>query len=109
MPIKGATPKVVDWTELLAAFGSNRDVRTKMTLRQLRPGAFLGIAKNSSQSAESHNFVLFNPDRSAKFDWVLKKDPTFEQRLVEVYRVEDVVWESVVKEFDASNASTRIA
>lgn len=99
-PIKGTTPVVLDWRGLLTALAPSGSYNAKMTLRALRPGTYVGTTKDRRDPKVLRNFVLANPDRSAQVDGVLKKDPEFEERLVDVYRVDEVVWDSVVQEFD---------
>jgi len=71
-----------------------------MALRSLQPGAYVGTLKDRQNPKLLRNFVIMNQDRSSRLAWVLKKDPEFEERLVDVYRVDEVKWESVVQEFD---------
>lgn len=98
-------PKKMAWAELAAKFAPGSDAKAKLALRAIRLGAFVGLAQGSDPSKPPHNFVLFNPDRSAKFEWVVKRDPSFGTRLLEVYRVDSVVWEDAVKELVVSPAA----
>jgi len=99
-PIKGAAPVVFNWVELVAALAPSKEPRAKMTLRSMQPGAYVGTVSDTVDSKVIRNFILVNQDRSAQLDWVLKKDPGFERRLISVYRVDDVKWEAAVREFD---------
>lgn len=99
-PIKGAKAVVFNWVELVAALAPSKEPRAKMTLRSMQPGAYVGTVKDPLNPNVVRNFILVNQDRSAQLEWVLKKDPGFENRLVDVYRVDEVKWEAVVHEFD---------
>lgn len=104
-PIKGATPKVFNWTELVETLAPSKDPRARMTLRRMQPGAYIGTAKDRLDAKVVRNFLLVNQDRSPQLEWVLKKDPGFEDRILSVYRVDEVKWESVVHEFDTPGRS----
>ena len=99
-PIKGAVAVTMNWAELVTTLAPSQELDAKMTLRSVSPGSYVGITKDRTDSKKIRNFVILNPDRSAKLDWLLKKDPSFENRLLQVFRVDEVVWESVVQEFD---------
>lgn len=99
-PNKGVAPVVFTWPELMAAVAPSQGHQAKMALRALQPGAYVGTIKDPKNSKILRNFVIVNQDRSSQLTWVLKKDPGFEERLVDVYRVDEVKWESVVQEFD---------
>lgn len=99
-PIKGTSPKVFTWAELVEALAPSKETRARMTLRRMQPGAYVGTAKDRNDAKMVRNFLLVNQNRSSQLEWVLKKDPTFENRLISVYRVDEVKWEGVVHEFD---------
>lgn len=101
-PVKGAEPVVFDWPKLVEVLAPSHELPALKTLRSMQPGAYVGTTKDKTDQRRLRNFVLLNQDRSAKLDWILKKDPTFEERLVTVYRVDEVKWESVVQEFDTA-------
>lgn len=99
-PIKGRGPVVFGWRELVSALAPSKEPRAKLTLRSMQPGAYVGTVKDGSEPGMIRNFVLVNQDRSSRVGWVTRKDPSFETRLVEVYRVDEVQWEAAVQEFD---------
>ena len=99
-PVKGTKPVVFNWAELVAVLAPSKEPRAKMTLRSIQPGAYVGTAKDRTDPKVLRNFVLVNQDRSSQLGWILRKDPEFERRLVDVYRVDEVKWEAVVHEFD---------
>ena len=71
----------------------------RLQIRSMRLGAYVGLIRGS-QSGNVVPFVLWNRDRSNKIKWLLKKDPKFPTRLVEIYRVEEADWGSKFNEFD---------
>ena len=87
-----------DWDQLVERLAPSKTKEALMNLRQLQPGAFVGLARDKNNPENIRNFVLLNTDRSAKLDWVLKKDPSFEDRLIEVYKVEHVQLDATVLE-----------
>ena len=96
-PIKGSEPLSLGWKELVTKLAPSRERTSLMNLRAMQAGAYVGLTKREGKVT---NFLLLNQDRSAKLDWVLKKDPSFELRLVEVYRVDEAQWDATVHEFD---------
>lgn len=100
-PIKGSTPKTFNWPELVEALAPSKEARAKITLRRMQPGSYVGTAKDRFDAKVVRNFLLVNQDRSPQLEWVLRKDPGFEDRLLSVYRVDEVKWESVVHEFES--------
>jgi hypothetical protein len=61
-------------------------VRAKIT--HVRSNAYVGIVRGVEGAQVG--FVLLNDDRSGNCQWLLKKDPTFADRLVEAWKVEAV-------------------
>lgn len=90
---------VLSWSELCAKLAPSKDERALKALRLLQIGAFVGLSSRSGNIPS--NFVLLNPDRSGNVKGVLKQDPTFATRLVEVYLVEEAQWDSKVVEFSS--------
>lgn len=89
-------PLVLNWRELCARLAPSRDLRALQTLQLVQLGSYVGlvIGPNGART----NFVLTNTDRSGNLGVVLTRDPSFESRLVEVYRVEAVKWDARVTE-----------
>jgi hypothetical protein len=99
-PLKGTQPLVLDWSGLVEKLAPSREARARMTLKSMQPGAYVGTVQDQNNPKIARNFVFANQDRSAHVDWILKKDPTFETRLLDVYRVDEVRWDAAVTEFD---------
>jgi hypothetical protein len=90
VPLDG-DPLVLNWKELCGKLAPSRAREAVLTLRALTIGAFVGLLRRSSGGPPS-NFVLVNQDRSGNVAYVLHKDTSFEERLIEVYLVEEVEW-----------------
>ncbi len=86
----------LSWSELCAKLAPSRDERALKSLQLLQIGAFVGLSSRAGKPPS--NFVLLNPDRSGNLKQVLKGDPTFASRLLEVYLVEEARWDSKVVE-----------
>lgn len=86
---------VLDWRELVRQLAPSREIRARQNLHQLQPQAFVGLLQHSKGPV---NFVLLNADRSGYLGTIMAKDATFAGRLLEVYRVEEAVWDSKVSE-----------
>jgi len=97
VPVKDTQPITVDWRELCAQLAPSRDLRALQVLRMLQVNSFVGLTKNPRGGAPT-NFVLLNVDRSGNLEKVIAKDKTFGQRLLTVFRVEDVLWDTKVVE-----------
>ena len=101
VPQKDAEPFELDMKELLKRFGMDPPSHLDLSkIQTLRPNAFVGLSK-SKNTGKPVCFVLLNTDRSPNFEWLLQKDPSFERRILEVYRVESAHWEGVLEEVAA--------
>ena len=89
VPQKDTEPVTFDWPQLCAKFASFKGQGrvALLNLGHLRVSGFLGLIR-SAKEGQVTNFILLNQDRTGSIDWLMKKDPTFESRLIEVYRVE---------------------
>lgn len=97
VPVKDTPTLLLDWNGVLAKLAPNRQPSAMTNLRRMDKGSFIGLARDGKTS-QVRNFILKNVDRSDKVDWLLAKDPSFPDRLVEVYRVEVANWETTVSE-----------
>jgi len=96
VPQKNQPPIILTWPELLARLAPSRDARAVGNLQFLQPQSFVGLLQNQSKTPS--NFVMTNADRSGSVERVLKRDPTFAGRLVEVFRVEEATYDSRMTE-----------
>ena len=103
VPVKGAEPVVMTWTELLSQVAPGGHAEAQK-LKALQVQSYIGLSKKTKEpSSVPGTWVLLNPDRSGNIGWILKKDPTFEKRLVVAYRVEKTSLKSGVQEFSSPN------
>ena len=70
--------------------------RTK--LLNLKHGMFIGLSRSQRRPGEKCIFVLANLDRGGDIAFVLRKDPSFENRLIEAYFVESAEYDAKVTE-----------
>lgn len=92
-------PVELELQALVEKFGINPSLpRDMQKICMLQPNAYVGTTRTSKGGRNS--FVLRNHDRSSNFAWVHKQDPTFEGRIVEVYRVDRAEWDSSLTEVE---------
>lgn len=91
VPVKGAKTKVYGWRELVDLLAPHKSQDGFRQLRKAKTGAFLGLSK-SPMNGHVGTFFMLNDDLSGNIEMKLKVDPTFEGRLVCVYRVEAAKW-----------------
>lgn len=77
----------------------------RQKLLHLRPRAYVGRAKSKQSPGEIFIFVLYNWDRTGNIDYILAKDPSFAERIIDVFRVEEAQYDSKVAEQQATPAS----
>lgn len=89
----------VDFKQLVKKLvPSDAPVYERTKVLNLRHGMFVGKARSLRRPGHATMFVLFNVDRSGDIEFVLKKDPSFEQRLLEAYFVETAQYDAKVTE-----------
>ena len=100
-------PVSFEWNDLCSRLAPTSTVKAKMQLRSMQVGAFIGTthSKNpdwmldrSQPETILTNFIFCNMDRSGNVAWLLKQNPSFSDRLSEVFRVESVEWDSGFEE-----------
>jgi hypothetical protein len=77
-------PEELDWEELCKKFASTGKREELIKLRVLKHGSYIGLI-NTRRGIS--NFIMALPDLSGRIDWILVKDPSFKDRVLEVYRV----------------------
>lgn len=95
---KMGEPIELEFVQLLAKMVPNRDRIEAMKLMGLRRGMFIGLTQSAKTPGKQVVFVLYNPEGGGNVDFVLKEDPTFEQRMLEAYRVEEATYDAVITE-----------
>lgn len=83
-----------DWADLCTRLAPSESVKAKSSLRRAESQGFIGLTRHEA-SGESCTFVFCNQDRSNSIDWLIKQDPSFPGRVLEVYRVESIDWEEI--------------
>jgi len=94
VPEKGS--EAVSFTELevLSRFRlDGRKSADQNILRMLVPASYIGLV-SSRKTGEPVRFYVRNNDLYGDISWVLKGDPSFPGRLLEVWLVESATWES---------------
>lgn len=101
-------PIELQWMDLCARLAPSQTKNAQMVLRRLERGCFIGLVLNEKVK-QAVNFLYLTPDRSGNAKGLVKKDPTFERRLIEVFRVEDFVWDSTLQEIPSTSVSSEAA
>ncbi len=91
VPKKGEQPLQLEWHELCERLAPSGSMRARMMFRQAAPNAFIGLVRQHDGSVT--NFVYRNHDLSGDVRALVKANPAFERQLVDVFRVEKVLWE----------------
>jgi hypothetical protein len=104
-PIKDADLLTLNWKELCQLLAPSRDRRAMSVLRLLQAESLVGLTLSNGVKT---NFVLTNLDRSGDMGKVLKQDKTFASRLISVYRVVSVEWDSRIVEIPGAGPRPRI-
>jgi hypothetical protein len=95
IPKKDGEPLSLDWKGLVEKLAPSRSHQAMMILHHVRLGSFVGLIKRDGRL---NTFYLYDPTLNGSLREQLKKDPTMEERLVEVWRVDHVRWDAVVTE-----------
>jgi len=85
--------------EVIEKFGLNpkQQQLDQIRLNHMRPGSYVGISIGR-QSKQPVCFVLTPPGGVPSYAWILKQDPTFDDRIQEVYRIEKARWDGKIEE-----------
>jgi len=96
-PKKNVEPEEFDWTQLRARLIPKNLEGTRLhqalnNLRGMVVNSFIGTVK-SSKDGEDISFFFCNRDATdPDASWVVDQDPTFPERIIEVFRVIEVQW-----------------
>lgn len=96
----GEDPVSLDLRELMARFVPSGNKAELLKLRALRLGSYVGHCKGGRTGREVL-FVLASMDRTNKVTWLLKGDPSFPSRVLDLYRVDVLDWGSRVEEVES--------
>lgn len=96
--LKDEPPCELDWGGLVQRFAPGGRIDARVNMRNnLRVGGFVGLIKRRGKE-EVANFVLFHPARNGNLGWVLRADPTFSERVVEIHKVSEIEWDHKFQE-----------
>lgn len=88
----------MSFQEIIQKFNLDiKDKTARAKIQTLQPRAYIGLS-HGSVTGKVVCFVILNSNRGSSYDWISKKDPLFESRIVEVYRVESVVKDGKLEE-----------
>jgi hypothetical protein len=91
VPLKNTAPVEFTWKELVERLAPSRTDKALKSLYFLQPGSFVGLLKHPNprkREKEVVNFVYVGQGRTGLLLGPMAQDPTFAERLIEVYRVE---------------------
>jgi hypothetical protein len=97
VPQKDAQAVVYPWRELVQKFAPSGTFAACANLQRLRTDYYIGLLQKPGQKVLA-NFVFLDTEHSGKLRDVIRKDPTFADRVVEIYRVEQLFWSGGVQE-----------
>lgn len=99
----------LSWTELVEHLAPSGSYKARLTLRNLKKGAYVGLLRNAKNpSVPPGTFFVHNPGSSNNIKWILNKDPFFSERVVQLYRVLEAEWDYEVEEFSGSGSRSDI-
>jgi hypothetical protein len=91
-------PETFDFKRLKECLGGQQDPGFQTKVLAARDGSYVGQIQTPRGVLV---FVMINPDLTGSFGWLEKKDPTFRDRVVSVYRVERFKRNGAIQEFGA--------
>ena len=97
VPKKGELQVEVDWNGLVSILAPSKSYDALKTLRVgVAPNAYVGLVRQPTGAVT--NFAIRNVDLSGDVRVISKRDPTFQTRLVDAYRVDYAQWDASVQE-----------
>lgn len=106
VPVKDTQPLTFDWRELCARLAPSREIKALQVLQLLQVYSYVGLTRHP-RGGPPGNFVLTNVDRSGNLGKIVKQDKTFGLRIIEVFRVEEVVWDARIIELPGEGPRIR--
>lgn len=98
VPQRDCETEVLDWAQLKQRVGC-ADINTSKMLYGLRRGDYVGTR---TRAGKSNVFAVAKT--SGHIDWLLKQLPDFPDTVLELYRVEEVVLDTSIREFERRTA-----
>lgn len=103
---KTSEPLELTFDQLVKKLVPNLDVNEAIKLGHLKPGSFVGLVQGSRTPERVVIFVLHNEDQTGELGFVLKRDPTFETRLIQAWRVIECGYDRKVTEMPGAGVSS---
>lgn len=86
VPEKECSPLELDWRELAKKLAPSNRIEALKTLKHIQTGAYVGLL-NQGRGRPPSNFVYIAQDRSGNAAGLIRNDPSFGSKLIEVYKV----------------------
>jgi hypothetical protein len=102
VPLKDELPVEFSWALLQERFVPSGERHAKMNLLALKQKMFVGVVTDRRDPKKKNSFILEDRWKSGKIGWLLKMDPSFPSRVLEVFQVlslaRDVAYEELPSE-----------
>jgi hypothetical protein len=109
VPVKEGEVLVLTPTELMKKFRMDPANRLhQATMKLLSPLSYIGLTQHVLRPKEVTHFYLKNLDLSNDVEWIQKKNPTWSERLQEVWMVDKVEWDAQVVREGASTGAHQV-
>ena len=109
VPVKDGEPITLTPVELMKKFRMDPANRVhQATMKMLSPLSYIGLTQHVSKPKELTHFYLKNLDLSNDVEWIQKKNPTWAERLQEVWLVDQVEWDAQVVREGASTGPSQV-
>jgi len=106
--VKDGEVLVLSPIELMKKFLMDpQNKRDQATMRLLSLNSYIGLVRREAKPGFTH-FYLKNLDLSNDVEWIQKKNPTWADRLQEVWLVNRVEWDAQVVREGASMGATQV-
>jgi hypothetical protein len=99
VPQRKAELLTMSWAEVVGRLAPSRSRESAILLRHAHPGMFVGTR---TRGAQATTFAFDAAGRSRDAAQVLRRDPTFEKSVIEVFLVERVDWGMELQELGAA-------
>lgn len=83
-------------SEAMERFAPSKNRRARMNVINVRSGWYIGLREDKAGEAPV-NFIFKNPTKGGNIRWILEQNPEFEELVLELYYVKDVVIPSAIE------------
>lgn len=105
VPDKGADLVNMTWRELAEKLAPSNRVEALRTLQYVQRGAYVGLLDR--RDGPPSNFCFVAQDRSGNIGEILRRNPAFASRVLEVYQVVEIDHEAGMLEPGVSSGPPR--